>query len=65
MDFPKSGMMYPSVIHMLIFCWTNMFIHRQSSNISHTLLDNKLADHLDVVEASPVDAASITSSCAT
>ena len=37
----------------------------QSSNISHTLAGNKLADHSDVVGASPVGAAPITSSLST
>ena len=37
----------------------------QTSNISHTLVGNKLPDHSDVVGASPVSAASTTSSFST
>ena len=37
-------------------------IYRQTSNISHTLVDNKIVDHSDVVGASPVGAAPTTSS---
>ena len=36
--------------------------YHQTSNISHTLVGNKLVDHLDVVGASPVGAAPTTSS---
>ena len=36
--------------------------HRQTLNISHTLVGNKLADHSDEVGASPVGAALTTSS---
>ena len=37
----------------------------QISNISHTLLSNKIVDHSDVVGVSPVGAAPTTSSCFT
>ena len=37
----------------------------QISNISHTLVGNKLVDHSDVVGASPVGAAPPTSSFST
>ena len=37
-------------------------IEGKTSNISHTLLRNKIVDHSDVVEASPVGAAPTTSS---
>ena len=37
----------------------------QTSNISRTLVGNKIVDHSDVVEASPVGAASTTSSFST
>ena len=30
--------------------------HRQTSNVSRTLVDNKIVDHSDVVEASPLGA---------
>ena len=33
-----------------------LLIYRQVSNISHTLVDNKIVDHSDVVGASPVGA---------
>ena len=42
-----------------------MFIftyYRQASNISRTLVGNKIVDHSDVVGASPVGAAPTTSS---
>ena len=37
-------------------------IYCQTSNIRHTLVGNKIADHSDVVGASPVGAAPTTSS---
>ena len=37
-------------------------IYRKTSNISRTLVGNKIVDHSDVVGASPVDAAPTTSS---
>ena len=37
----------------------------QTSNISHTLVGNKIVDHSDVVGASPVGAAPTTSSFST
>ena len=37
-------------------------IYRKISNISGTLVGNKIVDHSDVVGASPVGAAPITSS---
>ena len=37
-------------------------MYRQTSNISDTLIGNKLDDHSDVVGASPVGAAPTTSS---
>ena len=39
--------------------------YRQVSNISRTLVDNKIVDHSDVVRASPVGAAPTTSSFST
>ena len=39
--------------------------YRQTSNISLTLVGNKIVDHSDVVGASPVCAASTTSSFST
>ena len=39
--------------------------YRQTSNISHTLVGNKIADHSDIVGASPVGAAPPTSSFST
>ena len=39
--------------------------YRQLCNISRSLADNKLADHSDVVGASPIGAAPTTSSFAT
>ena len=39
--------------------------YRKTSNIRRTLVGNKIADHSDVVEASPVGAAPSTSSFST
>ena len=42
-----------------------MRVYRQVSNISRTLVGNKIVDHSDVVGASPVGAAPTTSSFST
>ena len=42
-----------------------MFTYPQTSNISHTLVSNKIVDHSDVIGASPVGAAPTTSSFST
>ena len=42
-----------------------MMYYRQISNISYTFVGNYIVDHLDVVGASPVGAAPITSSLST
>ena len=42
-----------------------LYIYRQVSNISRTLVGNKIVDHSDVVGASPVGAAPTTSSFST
>ena len=39
--------------------------YRQTSNISHTLVGNKIIDHSDVIGASPVSAAPTISSFST
>ena len=39
--------------------------YRKTSNISHTLVGNKIVDHSDVVGASPVGAAPTTTSFST
>ena len=44
--------------------WCN-FCYRKTSNISRTLVGNKIVDNSDVVGASPVDAAPTTSSFST
>ena len=41
------------------------FVHRKTSNISHTLIGNKIVDNSDAVGASPVGAAPTTSSFST
>ena len=46
------------------FLW-NILNYRQVSNISRTLVGNKIVDHSDVVGASPVGAAPTTSSFST
>ena len=43
---------------------TTILIH-QTSNVNHTLVGNKIADHSDVDGASPVSAAPTTSSLLT
>ena len=40
-------------------------MYRQTSNIRGTLVGNKIADHSDIATASPVGAASTTSSFST
>ena len=45
--------------------WNQGWIYRQVSNISGTLVGNKIVDHSDVVGASPVGAAPTTSSFST
>ena len=42
-----------------------VYYYRKLSNISRTLVDNKIIDHSDVVGASPVGAAPTTSSFST
>ena len=44
---------------------TKNWIYRQTSNIRHALVDDKIVDHSDVVGASPVGAAPTTSSLST
>ena len=39
--------------------------YSQTTNVSHTLVGNKIVDHSDVVGASPVGAAPTTSSFST
>ena len=45
--------------------WLGKYGYRQVSNIRHSLEDNKVVDHSDVVGASPVGAAPTTSSFST
>ena len=45
--------------------YTAKFMYRQVSNIRRTLVDNNIVDHSDAVGASPVGAASTTSSFST
>ena len=44
---------------------STFLLYHQTSNISRTLLGNKIVDHSDVVGASPVGAAPTTSSFST
>ena len=46
-----------------LLIWVNEY--RQISNISRTLVSNKIVDHSDVVGASPVGAAPTTSAFST
>ena len=50
---------------LLTSATTWVYIYRQTSSISHTLVGNKTVDHSDVVGASPVGAAPTTSSFST
>ena len=52
------------VVSDLRCCHTHA-MYRQVSNISRTLVGNKIVDHSDVVGASPVGAAPTTSSFST
>ena len=53
-------------IHVLLFViHQKAHNYRQTSNISRTLVGNKIADHSDGVGASRVDAAPTTSSFST
>ena len=47
--------------HSLGLSWYPV-LYRQTSNISHTVIGNKIVDHSDVVGASSVSAAPSTSS---
>ena len=51
----------------LLMFWLSFYPHycRKTSNISHTLVGNKIVDHSDVVGASPAGAAPTTSSFST
>ena len=52
------------VLHLLSFVsWADKY--RKTSNISRTLVGNKIIDNSDVVGASPVGAAPTTSSFST
>ena len=46
-------------------CCVRNDIYRKTSNISRTLVGNKIVDHSDVVGASPVGAAPTASSLST
>ena len=48
-----------------MYALTSSWSYRQISNISRTLVGNKIVDHADVVGASPVGAAPTTSSFST
>ena len=50
---------------MITFCTLIDKKYRKTSNISHTLVGNKIVDDSDVVGASPVGAAPTTSSFST
>ena len=58
-----TWLIYPYASGLLHFHWRNHANttmpgkYRQTSNMSHTLVDNKFVDHSDAVGASPVGAA--------
>ena len=51
--------------HMIANIAKGLFDYRKTSNISRTLVGNKIVDNSDVVGASPVGAAPTTSSFST
>ena len=51
--------------YTIILGWFTGLIYRKTSNISRTLVGNKIVDNSDVVGASPVGAAPTTSSFST
>ena len=60
------------MIQIMAWCWTGnkplyelMIAYRKTSNISRTLVGNKIIDNSDVVGASPIGAAPTTSSFST
>ena len=57
-----SFMQQPSVVRFLPYLAQ---IYRKTSNISRTLIGNKIVDNSDLVGASPVGAAPTTSSFST
>ena len=56
---------HPRVCHTTTLSWTIIAQYRKTSNISRTLVGNKIVDNSDVVGASPVGAAPTTSSFST
>ena len=52
-------------LNVLKLAQAKWHMYRKTSNISHTLVGNKIVDHSDVVGASPVGAAPTTSSVST
>ena len=51
--------------HSQRYLWASYICYCQTSNISHTLVGNKIADHYDVVGAPPVSVTLTTSSFST
>ena len=47
---------------LIFFIFEPPYLALKTSNISHSLVGNKIVDHSDVVEALPVGAAPTTSS---
>ena len=61
----ETGSNYPLLSSVFVTDVTNDEYYRKTSDISSTLVDNKIVDHSDVVGASPVGAAPTTSSFST
>ena len=61
---PKQALFYVLSLHMQIY-HHGVFYYHQVSNISRTLVGNKIVDHSDLVGALPVGAAPTTSSFST
>ena len=59
---PKPNIWIP---HGILLYMASPWHYRQASNISRTLVDNKIVDYSDVVGASPVGAAPTTPSFST
>ena len=62
---PVDEASYPVFTPYISAAFVKIMAYRQISNISRTLIGNKIVDHSEVVGASPVGAAPTTSSFST
>ena len=65
MVLPLVVLLYFTIIIMKFIFWFAQPSYRKTSNISRTLVGNKIIDNSDVVGASPVGATPTTSSFST